>query len=452
LVPRGKHRCATFLSAWASITRVSESVVGGHGRRYDGEAADRPRSTVVVVVVVSLLLASTACGCGGSTLKRVPGTAAVVARCGGSDQEVLSDHYLFALSGDRVRCFDVNSGELKWEKTLTLADRERPWLGSLGPRAEADSGCDLLPVLACRDEWHWRDGRTEAASRDRLLLMRSGAVLWEKGPVYYGAAGLSSDGRFVLVAGRPQPFSDYRVAVVDAETGRELWRRDFPAESWAEIRDLAGQDCIYVTTITARKGDEADMCVTVLDLEGRELTSISWHRGVLLHFAGPQPVFMGVTVIGSDGTHVRLRGRQLECCSAGGKILWRRDLPPGYDSCEEQVAPGGGPVVVAFTGGAGAMFLAYDFQGNRIWSSGNLVGRRWQWGVLPGGCLWWAASDPRNRKLTLSMKGLGAGELAQPARVFDLGVEGGGVKVSPDGRYVSVRLAHDLMLFHLMPK
>jgi outer membrane protein assembly factor BamB len=405
-----------------------------------------------LALVVSLVLASMACSCRGPTLEQVAGTASMVARCGGSDQEVLSDHYLFALSGDRVRCFDVNSGELKWEKTLTLADRERPWLGSLGPRAEADSGWDVLPVLACRDEWHWRDGKTEATSRDRLLLIKSGAVLWEKGPVYYGAGGLSSDGRFVLAAGRPQPFSDYRVAVVDAETGRELWQRDFPAESWAEIRDLAGRDCVYVTTITARKGDEADMCVTVLDLEGRELTSISWHRGVLLHFAGPQPVFMGVTVIGSDGTHVRLRGRQLECCSGRGKILWRRDLPPGYDSCEEQVAPAGGPVVVAFTGGAGAMFLAYDFQGNRIWSSGNLVGRRWQWGVLPESCLWWAASDPEKRKLTLSMKGLSPGELAQPVRVFDLGVEGGGMKVSPDGRYVSVRLAHDLMLFRLTPR
>jgi len=138
----------------------------------------KPGRRAWLALVSSLLAATTAFGCGGSTLQRVPGTAAAVARCGESDQEVLSDHCLFALSGDRVRCFDVNSGDLKWEKTLMLGDRERLRLGSLGPRAEADSGWDVLPVLACRDEWHWRDGKTEAASRARLLLIRSGAVLW----------------------------------------------------------------------------------------------------------------------------------------------------------------------------------------------------------------------------------------------------------------------------------
>lgn len=387
---------------------------------------------LVTVVGALVLVIALVAGCRTGRVYEEAGSAETVARLHGerADRIVLRDGHLFVLAGSTVRCYLTSDGSLEWEVSVPLEERESMTEGYLLPPAPGQPVPAGLLLELDRTEWIWHQGKTDATWRTRILFVTDGTVAWTRGPMYSGGGSLTGDARVAVLCGSREPFGELRTVVVDAVTGRELWQRP----GGGRLATLQGEECLYFYTSRAEPAGEVTR-LTVVDLEGREIAVASWRATERGSQRVPPSQIKRVTVVARDGNHVRLRGRMLERCTATGEVVWSRDLPPGPDDYLLEVLPTRAAVAGGHVGGAGYLLVAYDLEGNRIWSSGDLRGKYWKWGTLGSGEVWWSAVDPRTGSRSLAIKGLTPDTLARPARLWELGPVGWLHGLSADGAY-----------------
>jgi outer membrane protein assembly factor BamB len=250
--------------------------------------------------------------------------------------EVVAAKKVYAVRTGRLVAVDLTTGNQLWQRDVDPAGQSRPVV-----RAVVD-GRVFVSQLSCQSA-------SDPAGAVRAYDAVTGAPLWtaEQSRGVGGINGIAVDGRFVLATGTSQG-NGQTIAVLDAATGADVWRRNgdnCPVAPRIVRQQVYYQECGAQPTalVAARLADgvvvwrkPGDFAVTRGDRPGLDATHVFTDSVALDPATGATRFTMaGATRVDAVGTNRVFGACGTVVCAfdkATGARAWTSTIAPSVDT------------------------------------------------------------------------------------------------------------------------
>ncbi len=199
------------------------------------------------------------------------------------------------------------------------------------PRSHA-KGKDGQIAKATWTDWRGND-RLAITPDVPDTLPESPRLLWSHTMVGAGMAGVTTDGRHLLVADKTYEENKDIFHCLDADTGRELWRIVYPASGEMDFTNSPRASAVIHDGFVYTLGAFGNLhCLNLID------GKVIWKKNIFLDFGAKTPTWGASSTPLIDGNRLIVNPGAKDASLVAldrhtGKTLWKSPgNPPGYSS------------------------------------------------------------------------------------------------------------------------